>query len=270
MAYAGLHPVFAVYATFINRAFDQVLMDCALHRAGVTFVLDRAGCHRRRRSEPQRHVGHVDPAGRPGAADRRAARRRRPCARSCARRSTSTTPRPSCASRRAPSASTCRRSSGSTASTCCVATRARRVLLVSIGLVRAALPRRSGSPGAARHRGHGRRSSVGVARAVRSGRPRARAPARRQRRGQQPSGWHRLLDRGRAARRRRRRPVPRLRHRARSSCTTPPAPRCSATSGSPPRTCRAPSSRPSRGSTTPRSRAHRSDATEVERSGDAG
>jgi 1-deoxy-D-xylulose-5-phosphate synthase len=43
MAYAGVHPVVAVYATFINRAFDQVLMDCALHRAGVTFVLDRAG-----------------------------------------------------------------------------------------------------------------------------------------------------------------------------------------------------------------------------------
>jgi 1-deoxy-D-xylulose-5-phosphate synthase len=33
----------AVYASFLNRAFDQVLMDCALHRAGVTFVLDRAG-----------------------------------------------------------------------------------------------------------------------------------------------------------------------------------------------------------------------------------
>lgn len=43
MAFAGLHPVFAVYATFLNRAFDQVLMDVALHRAGVTFVLDRAG-----------------------------------------------------------------------------------------------------------------------------------------------------------------------------------------------------------------------------------
>jgi 1-deoxy-D-xylulose-5-phosphate synthase len=43
MAYAGLHPVVAVYATFINRAFDQVLLDCALHHAGVTFVLDRAG-----------------------------------------------------------------------------------------------------------------------------------------------------------------------------------------------------------------------------------
>jgi len=43
MAFGGLHPVVAVYATFLNRAFDQVLMDVALHRAGVTFVLDRAG-----------------------------------------------------------------------------------------------------------------------------------------------------------------------------------------------------------------------------------
>lgn len=43
LAYAGAHPVFAVYATFLNRAFDQVLMDVALHKAGVTFVLDRAG-----------------------------------------------------------------------------------------------------------------------------------------------------------------------------------------------------------------------------------
>jgi 1-deoxy-D-xylulose-5-phosphate synthase len=43
MAYAGLHPVVAVYATFLNRAIDQVLMDVALHRAGVTIVLDRAG-----------------------------------------------------------------------------------------------------------------------------------------------------------------------------------------------------------------------------------
>ncbi|MCL3862216.1 1-deoxy-D-xylulose-5-phosphate synthase [Actinotalea sp. K2] len=43
MAFAGLHPVVAVYATFLNRAFDQVLLDVALHKAGVTFVLDRAG-----------------------------------------------------------------------------------------------------------------------------------------------------------------------------------------------------------------------------------
>ncbi len=43
LAYSGLHPVVAVYATFLNRAFDQLLMDCALHKAGVTFILDRAG-----------------------------------------------------------------------------------------------------------------------------------------------------------------------------------------------------------------------------------
>ncbi|MFH9074683.1 1-deoxy-D-xylulose-5-phosphate synthase, partial [Streptomyces alboflavus] len=43
LATGGLHPVVAVYATFLNRAFDQLLMDVALHRCGVTFVLDRAG-----------------------------------------------------------------------------------------------------------------------------------------------------------------------------------------------------------------------------------
>ncbi|WKX73345.1 1-deoxy-D-xylulose-5-phosphate synthase [Streptomyces sp. XD-27] len=43
LATGGLHPVVAVYATFLNRAFDQILMDVALHRCGVTFVLDRAG-----------------------------------------------------------------------------------------------------------------------------------------------------------------------------------------------------------------------------------
>ncbi len=43
LAMAGLHPVVALYSTFLNRAFDQVLMDVALHKCGVTFVLDRAG-----------------------------------------------------------------------------------------------------------------------------------------------------------------------------------------------------------------------------------
>jgi 1-deoxy-D-xylulose-5-phosphate synthase len=43
LAMGGLHPVVAVYATFLNRAFDQVLMDVALHKCGVTFALDRAG-----------------------------------------------------------------------------------------------------------------------------------------------------------------------------------------------------------------------------------
>ncbi|MFD4996382.1 1-deoxy-D-xylulose-5-phosphate synthase [Streptomyces buecherae] len=43
LALGGVHPVVAVYATFLNRAFDQVLMDVALHGCGVTFALDRAG-----------------------------------------------------------------------------------------------------------------------------------------------------------------------------------------------------------------------------------
>ncbi|MFI0486642.1 1-deoxy-D-xylulose-5-phosphate synthase [Actinomadura sp. 9N215] len=43
LALGGLHPVVAVYSTFLNRAFDQVIMDIALHRLPVTFVLDRAG-----------------------------------------------------------------------------------------------------------------------------------------------------------------------------------------------------------------------------------
>ena len=43
LAFSGLHPVVAVYATFLDRAFDQLLMDCAMHRAGVTVVLDRSG-----------------------------------------------------------------------------------------------------------------------------------------------------------------------------------------------------------------------------------
>ncbi|MBW8805316.1 MAG: 1-deoxy-D-xylulose-5-phosphate synthase [Catenulisporales bacterium] len=43
LAMGGLHPVVCVYSTFLNRAFDQVVMDVALHRVGVTFVLDRAG-----------------------------------------------------------------------------------------------------------------------------------------------------------------------------------------------------------------------------------
>jgi 1-deoxy-D-xylulose-5-phosphate synthase len=43
LAFAGMHPVIAIYSTFLNRAFDQLLLDVALHNAGVTFVLDRAG-----------------------------------------------------------------------------------------------------------------------------------------------------------------------------------------------------------------------------------
>ncbi len=43
LAMGGLHPVVAIYSTFLNRAFDQIMMDVALHRLPVTIVLDRAG-----------------------------------------------------------------------------------------------------------------------------------------------------------------------------------------------------------------------------------
>ena len=43
IAFAGLHPVVCVYSTFLNRAFDQLLLDVGLHKAGVTFILDRSG-----------------------------------------------------------------------------------------------------------------------------------------------------------------------------------------------------------------------------------
>src|SRR6185437_7326757 len=43
LAMGGLHPVVVVYATFLNRAFDQLLMDVALHKLPVTIALDRAG-----------------------------------------------------------------------------------------------------------------------------------------------------------------------------------------------------------------------------------
>lgn len=43
LAFGGMHPVVALYSTFLNRAFDQLLLDVSLHSAGVTFVLDRSG-----------------------------------------------------------------------------------------------------------------------------------------------------------------------------------------------------------------------------------
>src|SRR6202020_3181445 len=43
LAMGGLHPVVAIYSTFLNRAFDQIMMDVAMHKLPVTIVLDRAG-----------------------------------------------------------------------------------------------------------------------------------------------------------------------------------------------------------------------------------
>lgn len=112
LAMGGLHPVVAVYATFLNRAFDQVLLDVAMHKLPVTFVLDRAGVTG---PDGPSHYGIWDmsvfgvvpglriaaPATPP------------PCARSCARRSPSTTARPWCGSRPGRSRPTCRRYAGS-------------------------------------------------------------------------------------------------------------------------------------------------------------
>ena len=93
MAFGGLHPVVAIYSTFLNRAFDQLLMDVALHKAGVTFVLDRAG------------ITGPDGASHHGVWDlsilqvvpgiRLAAHAMKPlCAKSCRRQLTSTMPLP--------------------------------------------------------------------------------------------------------------------------------------------------------------------------------
>ena len=118
LAFGGLHPVVAVYATFINRAFDQVLMDVALHKAGVTFVLDRAGVTG---PDGPSHHGVWDlPSCRsfPASASLPLAT---PCVspKSSVRPSQSTTGRPCSASRRAPSVSTTTRSvAPTTASTC--------------------------------------------------------------------------------------------------------------------------------------------------------
>ena len=75
LAMGGLHPVVALYSTFLNRAFDQLLMDVALHKLPVTVVLDRAGVTGPDGRQPQRHVGRLDHAGRARPADRGAAGR---------------------------------------------------------------------------------------------------------------------------------------------------------------------------------------------------
>ena len=75
LAMGGLHPVVAIYSTFLNRAFDQLLMDVALHRLPVTFALDRAGVTG---PDGASHNGMWDGSilqVMPGAEDRRAAGR---------------------------------------------------------------------------------------------------------------------------------------------------------------------------------------------------
>ena len=102
LAAGGLHPVVAIYSTFLNRAFDQLLMDVALHRQAVTLVLDRAGVTGNDGPVAQRDVGPVDPRRRARASGSPRPATPTRCARSWPRPSPSTTGRPPCASRRAP------------------------------------------------------------------------------------------------------------------------------------------------------------------------
>ncbi|BDZ63123.1 hypothetical protein GCM10025877_00610 [Agromyces mangrovi Wang et al. 2018] len=119
LSFGGMHPVVAVYATFMNRAFDQVLMDVALHRAGVTFVLDRAGVTGP--DGPSHHgvwdlaILQVVPGIRLAAPATRSGSRK-----SCTRPCRCRMPRRCCASRRGPWAPSTRPSGARpTASTCC-------------------------------------------------------------------------------------------------------------------------------------------------------
>ena len=135
LAIGGLHPVVAVYATFLNRAFDQVLMDVALHRCGVTFVPRPRRRHRRRTGASHNgmwdlSILQVVPGS--AASPRRATRR--PCA-SELREAVAVEDAPD--RRAVPQGRGRRRHPGrrdaSAASTCCAAADDRDVLLVAVG-----------------------------------------------------------------------------------------------------------------------------------------
>lgn len=105
-----MHPVVAIYSTFLNRAFDQIMMDVALHRLPVTMVLDRAGITG---SDGASHNGMWDLSMLGIVPGMRAAAPATPpgCARNSVRRSRSTTGRRRCASPKVMWARTSRRSS---------------------------------------------------------------------------------------------------------------------------------------------------------------
>lgn len=92
LAMGGLHPVVAIYSTFLNRAFDQIMMDVALHKLPVTMVLDRAGITG---SDGASHNGMWDLSMLGIVPGIRVAAPRAPpgCVKNSARRSTSTTAR---------------------------------------------------------------------------------------------------------------------------------------------------------------------------------
>ena len=182
----GLHPVVAVYATFLNRAFDQVLMDVALHKCGVTFVLDRAGVTG---DDGASHNGMWDMSilqvvpGLRLAAPRDAARLRELLNEAVEVDDAPTVVRfPKGPAVRHRGASTGRRLD------VLVRTGTKDVLLVGIGSMAATVGGRgrpAGGPGLRCHRG---RPALGQAGRPGPGRPRPRAPVGGHRRGQRRIG----------------------------------------------------------------------------------
>ena len=146
-----------------NRAFDQVLMDVALHKRRRHLRARPRRRHRPGRAEPPRHVGSRDAAGRPGHPHRLAARRRDARGGAGARRSPSRTRRPCCGSRRAacgptiPALERARR----TASTCSREATATDVLLVAVGPMADLGPRGRRPARRPGHRRHRRRPALG-------------------------------------------------------------------------------------------------------------
>ena len=232
MAMAGLHPVVAVYATFLNRAFDQVRHGLSpLHRCGVTFVLDRAGVTG---DDGASHNGMWDMSilqvvpGLRLAAPRDAATLRRAAARGIrGRRRADRRALPEGRGRPGPAGVGADRRRVT-----CSPGRARHdVLMVAVGSMARVRRRRRAAARRARHRGHGRRPSLGQAGRPGAGRAGPRVPAGRHGRGQRPRRWRRGRDRPGAARRRRDGAGPRLRHARSDSSTTPSGPRSSPRSG---------------------------------------
>ena len=62
LALQGIKPVAAIYSTFLQRAYDQIVHDVCLQKLNVVFALDRAGPRRRRRADASRRVRHRLPA----------------------------------------------------------------------------------------------------------------------------------------------------------------------------------------------------------------
>ena len=164
-------------------------MDCALHRCGVTFVLDRAGVTG---DDGASHNGMWDMSVLqvvPGPAARRARATRPGCASCSTRRWTSTTPRPSSGSRRARRPTTSRRSTGSGGVDVLLRNGTRDVLIVGVGAMAATAVDVGPAAGRPGHRCHRRRPALGEAGRPGAGRPRPRPPARRPPRGQRPGRW---------------------------------------------------------------------------------